>query len=99
MASAASATPTVPPPPGGPMPAPPKSGADASPAPAEPQPQVEQGSRLVIQTVQALRQLAKMYPAAAPAISKINDAMREVQLKVMAGSKPSEPAAPPVPPS
>jgi hypothetical protein len=89
---------TVPPPPGGPQPDPPKNGADASPAPPQPSPQVEQGSRLVIQTVQALRKLATDYPAAAPAITKINDLMREVQMKVMAGSKPTEPAAPPVPP-
>ena len=79
------------------MPAPPQSGADASPAPPSPSPQLEQGSRLVIQTVQALRRLAQDFPAAAPAISKVNDLMREVQLKVMAGSKPTEPAAPPAP--
>ena len=79
------------------MPEPPKNGADASPAPPSPSPQLEQGSRLVIQTVQALRKLGQDFPAAAPAISKINDLMREVQLKVMAGSKPSEPAAPPAP--
>jgi len=79
------------------MPAPPTGGADASPAPAAPSPTSEQGSRLVIQTVQALRKISSDFPAAAPAISKINDLMREVQLKVMAGSKPSEPAAPPTP--
>jgi hypothetical protein len=79
------------------MPEPPKNGADASPAAAAPSPQLEQGSRLVIQTVQALRKLGQDFPAAAPAISKINDLMRDVQLKVMAGSKPTEPAAPPAP--
>lgn len=79
------------------MPAPPQGGADASPAPPSPSPQLEKGSRLVIQTVQALRSLAQDFPAAAPAIGKINDLMREVQMKVMAGSKPSEPAAPPTP--
>jgi hypothetical protein len=52
---------------------------------------------LVIQTVQALRKLGQSYPGAMPAITKINDLMREVQMKVMAGSKPSEPAAPPAP--
>jgi len=92
-------TPTVPPPPGGPQPPPPKNGADASPAPAAPSPQVEEGSRMVIQIVQGLRKLAQNYPGAAPAISKMNDLMREVQMKVMAGGKPPEPAAPPVPPS
>jgi hypothetical protein len=90
---------TVPPPPGGQTPPPPKNGADAAPAAASPSPQVEQGSRLVIQIVQSLRQLGQQFPAAAPAITKVNDAMREIQLKVMAASKPSEPAAPPVPPS
>ncbi len=95
MASAPMAT--VPPPPGGPVPAPPESGADAAPAPAAPSPQMEQGSRLVIRTVQGLRELAKQFPAAAPAITKILDQMKEVQLKVMAGSKPTEPAAPPTP--
>lgn len=88
---------TVPPPPGGPTPPPSPNGADASPAPAAPSPQLESGSRLVIQTVQGLRKLAQDFPAAVPAITKINDLMREVQLKVMAGSKPSEPAAPPTP--
>ena len=92
---------TVSPPPGAmtPAAAQPPSSQQASPAPAQPSPQVEEGSRLVIQVVQALRKLAQSYPAAAPAISKINDGMREVQMKVMAGSKPTEPAAPPVPPS
>jgi hypothetical protein len=79
------------------MPEPPTNGADASPAPAAPSPQLEQGSRLVIQTVQALRKLAQDFPAAAPDISKINDLMRSVQMKVMSGSKPTEPAAPPAP--
>jgi hypothetical protein len=80
-------------------PPPATNGADASPAPAAPSPQVEEGSRLVIQIVQGLRKLGQLYPAAVPAITKINDAMREVHMKVMAGGKPSEPAAPPVPPS
>jgi hypothetical protein len=44
-----------------------------------------------------LRKLGQNVPGAQPAISKINDSMREVQMKVMAGSKPSEPAAPPNP--
>jgi hypothetical protein len=95
MATAAMST--VPPPPGGQPQSAPPNGADASPAPAAPSPQLEQGSRLVIQTVQALRKLAQDFPAAAPDISKINDLMRSVQLKVMSGSKPTEPAAPPAP--
>jgi hypothetical protein len=90
---------TVPPPPGGQTPPPPKNGADAASAPAATSPSVEENSRLVIQVVQALRKLGQQVPAAQPAISKINDAMREVQLKVMASGKPTEPAAPPVPPS
>ena len=53
---------------------------------------------MVIQVVQALRQLGQDFPAAQPAITKINDLIREVQMKVMAGAKPAEPAAPPVPP-
>jgi|SRR5580704_3244694 hypothetical protein len=96
---ATSAMATVPPPPGGPTPDPPKAGADASPAPAATSPSVEEGSRLVIQIVQALRKLGQQVPGAQPAIMKINDAMREVQMKVMAAGKPTEPAAPPVPPS
>jgi hypothetical protein len=60
---------------------------------------VEENSRLVIQIVQALRKLGQQVPGAQPAIMKINDAMREVQMKVMAAGKPTEPAAPPVPPS
>jgi hypothetical protein len=52
---------------------------------------------MVIQIVQGLRKLAQTYPAATPAITKMNDLMREVQMKVMAGGKPPEPAAPPVP--
>jgi hypothetical protein len=54
---------------------------------------------MVIQVVQALRQLGQNYPGAVPAITKIQDLMREVQMKVMAAGKPSEPAAPPVPPA
>lgn len=81
------------------MPAPPKAGADASPAPAAPSPTVEQNSQSVIKVVQMLRELGKSVPGAQPAISKIMDAMREVQMKVMAAGKPTEPAAPPVPPS
>ena len=91
---------TVSPPPGAMSPSgpPPQSGQqDASPAPAQPSPQSEEGSRMVIQIVQGLRKLGQRYPAATPAITKINDAMREVQMKVMAGGKPPEPAAPPVP--
>lgn len=91
---------TVTPPPGADTPPPgppPDSSQQASPSPAAPSPQVEKGSRLVIQVVQALRQLGSDFPAAQPEISKINDAMRAVQLKVMSGSKPPEPAAPPVP--
>ena len=90
---------TVPPPPGGAPPSPPPNGADAAPAPAAPSPTVEENSKLVIQIVQSLRKLAHNVPGAAPAISKINDEIRQVQLKVMAAGKPSEPAAPPVPPS
>jgi hypothetical protein len=52
---------------------------------------------MVIQIVQGLRKLAEDYPPAAAPISKITDLMREVQMKVMAGSKPAEPAAPPTP--
>jgi hypothetical protein len=96
---ATSAMATVPPPPGGPTPDPPKAGADASPAPPQASPNVEEGSRLVIQTVQALRKLGKDFPAAQPAIMKMNDLLREVQMKVMSAGKPTEPAAPPVPPS
>jgi hypothetical protein len=90
---------TVPPPPSGApsTPAPPPPTQSASPAPATPSPQVEQGSRLVIQAVQALRKVGQDFPGAMPAISKINDLMREVQMKVMAAGKQSEPAAPPVP--
>jgi len=92
---------TVPPPPSGApsTPSPPPPSQAASPAPATPSPQVEQGSRMVIQVVQALRQLGQNYPGAVPAITKIQDLMREVQMKVMAAGKPSEPAAPPVPPA
>jgi hypothetical protein len=92
---------SVPPPPSGApsTPTPPPSSQQASPAAPTSSSNVEQGSRLVIQTVQALRKLQSDFPGAAPAISKINDLMREVQLKVMAAGKPSEPAAPPVPPS
>jgi hypothetical protein len=90
---------TVPPPPGGPTPDPPKAGADASPAPAQPSPNVEQNTQKAIRIVQMLRELGKDVPGAQPAIMQINDLMRQVQLKVMAAGKPTEPAAPPVPPS
>ena len=91
---------TVSPPPGADTPTspPPPSTQQASSAPPAASPQTEQGSRLVIQTVQALRQLGQQFPAAQPEITQVMDAMRKIQMKVMAGSKPTEPAAPPVPP-
>lgn len=95
---AASSLSTVPPPPGGPPPQPPPNGADAAPAAAQPSPQLDQGSKLALQCVQTLRQLGSLFPAAVPAITKVNDIIRnEMMPKIMAGSKPSEPAAPPVP--
>ena len=72
---------TVSPPPGAMSPStPPPSSQDASPAPAQPSPQVEQGSRMVIQVVQTLRKLAQDYPAAMPAITKINETSRKLIL-------------------
>lgn len=90
---AAAANPTMPPPPGG---AQAPSTPGASPSPAQPNPKLEQGSRDVITAVQALRRIASQFPAAAPAISKINDMMREVQMSMMKNSQPGEGAAPPV---
>jgi hypothetical protein len=95
---AASSMSTVPPPPGGPLPQPPPNGADAAPAPAAPSPQLDQGSKLALNVVQTLRQLGQMFPAAVPGVTKVNDIIRnEIMPKIMAGAKPSEPAAPPTP--
>jgi hypothetical protein len=39
-----------------------------------------------------------MFPAAVPGVTKVNDIIRnEIMPKIMAGAKPSEPAAPPTP--
>jgi hypothetical protein len=53
---------------------------------------------MALAAVQTLRQLGQLFPAAVPAVTKINDIIRnEMMPKIMAGSKPTEPAAPPVP--
>jgi hypothetical protein len=90
----AAASPTMPPPPGGPTA--PTSPVAASPSAPTPNPKLEQGSKMVIQVVQGLRSIAQQFPAAAKPISEINQLMREVQMAMMKGSQPSEPAAPPV---
>lgn len=50
----------------------------------------------MIQAVQAQRAIAQAFPQTAQLISQINDLMRQVQLKMMQGVEPPEPAAPPV---
>lgn len=50
----------------------------------------------MIQAVQAQRAIAQQFPQTAQLISQMNDLMRAVQLKMMQGIQPSEPAAPPV---
>lgn len=56
---------------------------------------MQQGSQMVIQVVQGLRGIAKAFPDAAPEISQINDLMRAVMGKMMAGQNVGEPQAPP----
>lgn len=52
--------------------------------------------RLVLQVVSGARSLARMFPAAAPHVQEINDSVQKIQLAIMQGSEPGEPAAPPV---
>ena len=88
----AAASPTMPPPPGG---AQAPTTPSASPSSPAPNPKLEQGSKMVIQVVQGLRNIAQAFPAASKPISEINNLMRDVQMAMMRGAQPSEPSAPP----
>lgn len=67
----------------------------AAPAPPQPSPQVQQGTRMAINIVNQLRELAKAFPGAAPAVQEIHNQMREVMKAIMSHGTPGEPAAPP----
>lgn len=71
------------------------SPVSAAPAPPQPSPQVAQGTRMLISIVGQLRELAKAFPGAAPAVQEINDKMRDVAKAIMAHGTPGEPSAPP----
>lgn len=86
----------LPPPPGAQSPdAAPTDPAAASPAAASPSPQMQQGTQLAIDVVSKLRTIAKAFPATASEIQQINDLMRSVTAKMMAGAQSAEPSAPP----
>jgi len=89
--------PSMTPPPGMNGPAAPQAPTTpgASPAPATPSPEAHQGAQLIIQAVQAVRAIAKAYPAAAPLVQDINNKLREVMAITMQSQNPGEPAAPP----
>jgi hypothetical protein len=56
---------------------------------------MNQGTQLAINVVSQLRTIAKAFPATAPEIQQINDLMRQVTAKMMAGAQTPEPSAPP----
>jgi hypothetical protein len=56
---------------------------------------MNQGTQLAISTVNNLRQIARAFPSTAPIIQQINDLMREVTARMMAGSETPEPQSPP----
>jgi hypothetical protein len=68
--------------------------AGASPSPAQPS-GMQQGTQDLLQAVSLLRGIAKSYPAASPAIMKINDLIQEVSAAMMQSQTPGEPQAPP----
>jgi hypothetical protein len=90
------------------MPPPPVPGTDdgapqaptsppaASPSPAQPSPATDAVTKLIIDTIQNHRAIAKALPAASPYIAQINDLMRKVGLVAAQGAQPGEAAAPPV---
>jgi hypothetical protein len=66
----------------------------ASPSPAQPS-GMQRGTQDLLQAVSLLRGIAKSYPSASPAISKINDLIQEVSAAMMQSQTPGEPMAPP----
>jgi hypothetical protein len=56
---------------------------------------MNQGTKLAIDTVNNLRQIARAFPSTVPLIQQINDLMREVTAQMMQGGETPEPAAPP----
>lgn len=50
---------------------------------------------MAINIVNQLRELAKAFPGAAPAVSEINNQMRQVMKAIMTQGTPGEPSAPP----
>lgn len=52
--------------------------------------------QLVAIIAKASDNLAKIFPAAAPDMSQIQDSLRQAQQKISATQQPSQPAAPPI---
>jgi hypothetical protein len=52
-------------------------------------------TKLVIDTVQNLRAIAKSVPETAPLVAQVNDLMRQIGLKAMQHQTPGEAVAPP----
>lgn len=57
---------------------------------------MERASKIIIDTVQGLKQIAQDFPATAPIVMQVNDLMRQIGLKMMQDVQPPQPAAPPV---
>lgn len=67
----------------------------ASPAPAQPSPMMNSHMSTIGKIVEALRGIAKAYPATSPEIQEINDKIRTIGMKIMESSQPGESQAPP----
>lgn len=90
--------------PGGPGPAPAGPGGGGPPSPNGPTGAPNSGGavplgavlQLVAIIAKASDNLAKIFPAAAPDMSQIQDSLRQAQQKISATQQPAQPAAPPI---
>ena len=82
---------------GGPGPAGMGVGPQGIPAPAQPPaPGVMLDSADIVEINRRLKSISERHPQVTPDIERINQMLQILQLNMMAGAPPSEPAAPPV---
>jgi len=57
---------------------------------------MQQGTRMMLDVVNGLRAIAKMFPAASPGVAEVNELIRgKIMPQIMQSAEPGEPAAPP----